>query len=433
MKVSIIGTGYVGLVHGAILTKIGHNVICVDKKRENIERLKKGNMTIFEPGLKEIILEAEKNGSIEFTTEIKKAIDNTDIIFLAIGTPEGEGGKADLKDLYTCVDEISKYITTKKIIVVKSTVPIGTCNDIEKILRKKIKDIEVLSNPEFLREGNAVNDSLFPERIVIGGKNIEAINSLKKLYLYFEEKGIPFVISNRTTSEMIKYASNAFLAVKISYINELANLAEKVGANISDVSLGMGLDKRIAPYFLECGPGYGGSCFPKDTKALFEIAKENSEELSIVKSAIESNKRQREKVVQKIENKLGGLKNKKIAILGLSFKENTDDTRDSPSIDIIKKIVNKGGKIQCYCPMGIEEAKVKLSFYKNIDYKKDLISCVEKVEALVILTPWSEFKNMDLNKIKEKMNGSYFFDFRNLYLENKNIRKLFKYYPLGNS
>jgi len=438
MNIAVIGTGYVGLVQGVIMADFNHNVTCVDIDIDKIKRLKRGEVPIYEPGLEELLNKNILRNKISFTSNIKSAIKNSEIIFIAVGTPPAMDGSADLQYVLNVAREIGENIENYKVIVNKSTVPIGTGklvkDTIENELKKRNSPVEfnIVSNPEFLREGKAVEDCLNPDRIVIGYNSIKALNIMKELYGKLIEKNIPFVFTNIETSEMIKYASNAFLAVKISFINEISLLAEKVGANTDDISLAMGMDNRISPKFLKCGPGYGGSCFPKDTKALVKIGDNVGEEMSVVKAAIYANEKQKFKIVEKIKKEMNGLEGKIIGILGLSFKPDTDDVRDAPSIDIIKHLINNGAKINAYCPKGMKEAKWRLRNFNNkILYCENEYEVSNKADSIVLITEWSQFENLDLNKIKKNMRDNFYFDLRNIHNKNTEIKKTFKYFPLG--
>lgn len=438
MNIAVIGTGYVGLVQGVIMADFNHNVTCVDIDIDKIKRLKRGEVPIYEPGLEELLNKNILRNKISFTSNIKSAIKNSEIIFIAVGTPPAMDGSADLQYVLNVAREIGENIENYKVIINKSTVPIGTGklvkDTIENELKKRNSPVEfnIVSNPEFLREGKAVEDCLNPDRVVIGYNSIKALNIMKELYGKLIKKNIPFVFTNIETSEMIKYASNAFLAVKISFINEISLLAEKVGANTDDISLAMGMDNRISPKFLKCGPGYGGSCFPKDTKALVKIGDNVGEEMSVVKAAIYANEKQKFKIVEKIKKEMNGLEGKIIGILGLSFKPDTDDVRDAPSIDIIKHLINNGAKINAYCPKGMKEAKWRLRNFNNkILYCENEYEVSNKADSIVLITEWSQFENLDLNKIKKNMRDNFYFDLRNIHNKNTEIKKTFKYFPFG--
>lgn len=438
MKITVIGTGYVGLVQGVILSEFGHKVICLDIDEKKIENLKNGILPIYEPGLKEILDRNVLEGRLKFTTNKEYALGDAEVIFIAVGTPPGDDGSADLTYVLQCAKDIGQNISKYVIVVNKSTVPVGTGDFVEEtikneLIKRKIEiKFDVVSNPEFLREGKAVNDCLRPDRVVIGTESKKALEIMKKIYDVLYINKTPFVFTNRRTSEMIKYASNAFLAVKISFINEMALLAEKVGANTQEIAQAMGMDGRISPKFLHCGPGYGGSCFPKDTRAIVEIGKEYSEDMSVVSAAISANEKQKKKMIDKIIKEMNGVEDKTICILGLSFKPDTDDVRDAPSLDIIKGLIKNGAKIKAYCPKGIEETKWRLEKYKNkIQYCKDEDEASEKADAVVLVTEWNQFRGINLEELKGRMKGEFYFDLRNVHTKNCKVRSLFKYYPVG--
>lgn len=438
MKITVIGTGYVGLVQGVILSEFGHKVICLDIDEKKIENLKNGILPIYEPGLKEILDRNVLEGRLKFTTNKEYALGDAEVIFIAVGTPPGDDGSADLTYVLQCAKDIGQNISKYVIVVNKSTVPVGTGDLVEETIeneligRKINVEFDVVSNPEFLREGKAVNDCLRPDRVVIGTESKKALGIMKKIYDVLYINKTPFVFTNRRTSEMIKYASNAFLAVKISFINEMALLAEKVGANTQEIAQAMGMDGRISPKFLHCGPGYGGSCFPKDTRAIVEIGKEYSEDMSVVSAAISANEKQKKKMIDKIIKEMNGVEDKTICILGLSFKPDTDDVRDAPSLDIIKGLIKNGAKIKAYCPKGIEETKWRLEKYKNkIQYCKDEDEASEKADAVVLVTEWNQFRGINLEELKGRMKGEFYFDLRNVHTKNCKVRSLFKYYPVG--
>lgn len=438
MKITVIGTGYVGLVQGVILSEFGHKVICLDIDEKKIENLKNGILPIYEPGLKEILDRNVLEGRLKFTTNKEYALGDAEVIFIAVGTPPGDDGSADLTYVLQCAKDIGQNISKYAVIVNKSTVPVGTGDFVEEtikneLIKRKIEiKFDVVSNPEFLREGKAVNDCLRPDRVVIGTESKKALEIMKKIYDVLYINKTPFVFTNRRTSEMIKYASNAFLAVKISFINEMALLAEKVGANTQEIAQAMGMDGRISPKFLHCGPGYGGSCFPKDTRAIVEIGKEYGEDMSVVSAAISANEKQKKKMIDKIVREMDGVEEKTICILGLSFKPDTDDVRDAPSLDIIKGLIKNGAKIKAYCPKGIEETKWRLEKYRDkIQYCKDEDEASEKVDAVVLVTEWNQFRGINLEELKERMKGEFYFDLRNVHVKNCKVRSLFKYYPVG--
>ena len=433
MHIGIIGAGYVGLVTGACFAEFGLFVTCVDKDEKRISSLKKGMIPFYEPGLDELVKRNIKQGRLRFTTTIAKAVDSSLVIFIAVGTPRRGDGSADLKYVEEVAGEIAKHIDGYKVIVTKSTVPVGTGKKIREIISKNLKgqtDFDIVSNPEFLREGSAIEDFMRPNRVVIGANSPQAIAIMQDLYkpLYLIEA--PFVITDIATAELIKYASNSFLATKISFINEIANLCEKVGADVHMVAKGMGLDQRIGPKFLHPGPGYGGSCLPKDTNALLRIAEEQGVELGIIDAAVKVNERQKGLMVRKIKEAMGVLKGKTIAVLGLSFKPNTDDTRDAPSLYIIHDLVKENVNIRAYDPVCTKEENKALPKMK---YCKDSYDAAKGADALVIMTEWNEFRNLELDKIRRLLKGPYFFDLRNIYEPQRMKEKGFHYYCVGRS
>lgn len=431
MNIAIIGSGYVGLITGACFAEFGINVTCVDNDKKKIELMRKGLVPFYEPGLEELLQRNLKAGRLHFTNDFAEAVDNSLVIFIAVGTPPRGDGSAEMKYVEGVAREIAKHIKSYKVIVTKSTVPVGTGERIKKIISKNLKeniDFDVASNPEFLREGAGIEDFMRPNRIVIGASSAQAIAIMKDLYrpLYLIET--PIVITDVKTAELIKYASNAFLAVKVSFINEMANLCESVGADVQVVAKGMGLDRRIGPKFLHAGPGYGGSCFPKDTLALLQIGNENSVDLGIIEATIKANERQKEKAADRIINTFPKLKGKTVCILGLSFKPNTNDLRDAPAIFIINRLLKAGAKIRAYDPVAMEDAKQILP---KITYCKDAYDAVNESDAVVIVTEWNQFRNLDLSRIKKLAKGNFFFDLRNIY-EPDRLRKMgFKYYSVG--
>lgn len=432
MHIGIIGTGYVGLVTGACFAEFGVFVTCVDKDEEKIKKLKKGEMIFYEPGLEEIVKRNLEQGRLHFTNKISKAVDSSLVIFIAVGTPRRGDGSADLKYVEEVAKEIARHMREYKVIVTKSTVPVGTGKKIEKIIKSNLKsnvDFDIVSNPEFLREGSAIEDFMRPNRVVIGANSQQAIAIMKDLYkpLYLIET--PFVITNIETAELIKYASNSYLATKISFINEIANLCERVGADVHVVAKGMGLDQRIGPKFLHPGPGYGGSCLPKDTTALLKMAEEHGVKLGIVEAAVEANERQRVLMIEKIKNNFGkDLKGITLAVLGLSFKPNTDDIRDAPSLSIIKGLISSGAKIKAYDPVSMQEVK---KIFPDVKYCKDPYDAIDGSDAVIIITEWNQFRNLDLQRIKKLLKEPYFFDLRNIYDPQKLKALGFKYFSVG--
>src|SRR5210317_433939 len=428
MKLCMIGTGYVGLVSGTCFADIGHTVYCVDKDEAKIEKLNSSQSPIYEPGLDELIKENYKANRLFFTSNLSEAVNKSDIVFICVGTPNKKKSLlVDLKYVYQAVKDIKKVSKGKKIIVTKSTVPVGTGDQIEKILKNK-KKFTVISNPEFLREGEAIRDFKYPDRIVIGSNSSSIIKTMKSLYSPLINKGSKFFTTNRKGAELIKYAANAFLATKITYINEIANLCEKINVNVEDVSLGIGSDLRIGSRFLRAGPSYGGSCFPKDTKGLISIAEKEKVDLSIVKSVIKYNENRKKLILNKISKILKNkIKNKKVSILGVTFKPNTDDMRDSMSLKIIPYLIKKGAIVSYYDPTGEKKEFENLSncnFYMNIN------DAVKKADLIILHTEWDEFKSLNFNSLIKKRKTSLY-DLRNL-LNTEDIKaKNLEYFSIG--
>jgi UDPglucose 6-dehydrogenase len=449
MHIGIIGTGYVGLVTGACFAEFGLFVTCLDKDEKKIKSLKKGKVPFYEPGLEELVQRNLKEGRLTFTTDVAEAVDSSLAIFIAVGTPPRGDGSADLKYIEDVAKEIAANLNGYKIIVTKSTVPVGTGDRIREIVSRNLKELvhfDIVSNPEFLREGSAIEDFMRPNRVIIGANSQQAIAIMKDLYkpLYLIET--PFVITNIKTAELIKYASNSFLATKISFINEIANLCEKVGADVHMVAKGMGLDMRIGSKFLHPGPGYGGSCLPKDTKALLKMAEEQNVELSVVDAVVRANEKQKEIMAKKIKDAMGVLKEKTIAILGLSFKPNTDDIRDAPSLYIIRRLLKEKAKIRAYDPVVrsldliaksneliANDSKLNALSSKLITYCKDPYEAAKGAHALVIMTEWNQFRNLELERLKKLLKEPYFFDFRNIYEPQRLKENGFKYFCVGRS
>ena len=436
MKICIVGTGYVGLVSGTCFAEFGVQVVCIDKDEKKIKNLKKGLIPIYEPGLDDLVKKNINQGRLKFDTKLRPYVNNSDAIFIAVGTPSRRGdGHADLRYVFSVAEEISESINNYSVIVTKSTVPVGTGKKVRDIIKKKYKNVEfdVASNPEFLREGSAINDFMRPDRVVIGCESDKAKKILSELYrpLYLLET--PILFTRRETAELIKYAANAFLATKITFINEISDLCEKVGANVSDVSTGMGLDGRIGKKFLHPGPGYGGSCFPKDTLALVKTAKDYRSELNLVQEVVKSNKNRKKNIYKRVKIVLGGsLKNKKITILGLTFKPNTDDMRDSPSLDLIPALLKEGAKLSLYDPEGMPEAKKIFKKYtKNISWFNDSYKAMTKSNALIILTEWNEFRALDISKVKKLLHRPIIIDFRNIYNPDELFKQGIEYYSVG--
>ena len=429
MNLCMIGTGYVGLVSGTCFADLGNKVFCVDKDKEKIKKLNSGISPIYEPGLDELIKKNYNARRLFFTNNIKRAVESSDLIFICVGTPnKKKSSEVDLSFVVKAIHEIAKNTKKKKIIVTKSTVPVGTGDLIEKILKKlKKNNFDIISNPEFLREGEAIRDFRFPDRIVIGSNTKKHFKITKKLYQPLINKGAKFFTTSRRGAELIKYASNAFLATKITFINELANLCEKANINIEDISLGMGSDIRIGSRFLRAGPAYGGSCFPKDTKGLVSTGNKHKTNLSIVKSVIRSNDKRKILHLKRIKKILGKLKGKKIAFLGVTFKPNTDDMRDSVSLKMIPYLCKKGSKINYYDPTGPKEA---FNNIKNCNYSNNIKDACKKVDLVVLHTEWDEFKSLEFNKIIKNKNFKIF-DLRNLYNFNDMVKKKIKYFSIG--
>lgn len=427
-KIAVIGTGYVGLVSGVCLSEFGHDVICMDVNKDKIDTLISGDIPIYEPGLNEIVERNHTEGRLHYTTDYSEAVKNSEIIFIAVGTPPQEDGSADLQHVISAARSIAENMDGYRVIVDKSTVPVGTgrkvIEEVQKVLDKRGVDYEfdVVSNPEFLREGSAIVDFMHPDRIVIGAQSERATKIMSEVYHSLYLNNHPFVFTNIETAEVIKYASNAFLATKISFINEIANLCEAVGADVQSVSRGMGLDNRVGKYFLHAGPGYGGSCFPKDTSALAKIGDEHGVDMSIVKTVVMANNAQKLKAVEKIHKAIGDIFGKKIAVLGLSFKPETDDTRESPAITIIEELTKLGAKVKVFDP--IAESNV-------YDMAKNEYEAMTDADALVIVTEWNKFRNLDINKVKSLMKGNYFFDLRNIYAPEIIKQAGFLYYGTG--
>ena len=429
MKICMIGTGYVGLVSGTCFADIGNQVYCVDKNVKKINKLNSGISPIYEPGLDELIQKNYKSKRLFFTTDLKKAITDSDIIFICVGTPNIKKSlKVDLSFVYKCTKEILSITKKKKIIITKSTVPVGTGDEIEKILKKKKKLFSVISNPEFLREGEAIRDFRYPDRIIIGSNNKNEFKIMKKLYAPLTNKGAKFFTTSRRGAELIKYAANAFLATKITFINEIANLCEKSDINIEDIAVGIGSDTRIGGRFLRPGPAYGGSCFPKDTKGLVSVAEKYKINLSIVKSVIKSNNERVDILTKRVHKILGNnLKGKRISILGVTFKPNTDDMRDSTSLKMIPYMSKKGATVSYYDPSG---EKNEFKNLKNCIFKKNIKENCLKADLVIILTEWDEFKSIDFKKIVKKKNFKIY-DLRNIYTRDEMKLNKIKYYSIG--
>jgi len=431
MKLCMIGTGYVGLVSGVCFSDLGNEVICVDKDQNKINNLKKGIIPIYEPGLEELVLKNYKNKRLKFSTDLNNSIKKSDIIFICVGTPSKKNGDgADLTQIYSVSKEISKYINKFKIIITKSTVPVTTGDEIEKIFKKKVikNKFSIVSNPEFLREGEAIRDFIYPDRIVVGSNDKKSKNILRNLYAPLISKGAKFISTNRRAAELIKYSSNAFLATKITFINEIANLCEKTGVDVEDVSIGIGLDKRIGSRFLRAGPAYGGSCFPKDTKAIINTADKFKTDLSVIKSVIKSNSLRSKLLLKKVSEILNKkIKNKKICFLGVTFKANTDDMRDSSSLEMIPYLSKNGAKIKYYDPTGFKKEFNKI---KNVTFSNSISHAVKESDLVILHTEWNDFKSINFKKLS-KSKKLKIYDMRNIYSPNKIKAQGFKYFGIG--
>ena len=431
MKLCMIGTGYVGLVSGVCFSDLGNDVICVDKDKRKINGLKKGIIPIYEPGLKELVLKNYNNKRLKFSTDLEDSIKKSDVIFLCVGTPTKKNGNgADLSQIFSAAKEISKSINKFKIIITKSTVPVTTGDEIEKILSKKVKKnkFSVVSNPEFLREGEAIRDFVYPDRVVIGSNDKKSKMILKNLYAPLISKGAKFISTNRRAAELIKYAANAFLATKITFINEIANLCEKTNIDVEDISIGIGLDKRIGSRFLRAGPAYGGSCFPKDTKAIIATADKFRTDLSVIKSVIKSNALRSKLLLKKISEILNQrIKNKKICFLGVTFKANTDDMRDSSSLEMIPYLSKNGAKIKYYDPTGIKKEFDKI---KNVSFSKSISYAVKDSDLVILHTEWNDFKSINFKKLSKSKNLKIY-DLRNIFSPDKIKAQGFKYFGIG--
>lgn len=437
MKISMIGTGYVGLVSGSCLSDFGLSVICVDIDKAKIELLENGEIPIYESGLKDFIERNARYKRLEFTTDIQYAVENSQVIMIAVGTPSKEDGTADLGAVFEVAKSIGQYLNEYKVVVVKSTVPLGTNRQIKGIIEAELQkrnmavQFDMVSNPEFLRQGSAVHDFTHPDRVVIGADNPRAIDIMKEVYRVLFLNETPFIITNIETAEMIKYAANAFLATKITFINEIANLCENTGANVQHVAKAIGMDGRIGSKFLHPGPGFGGSCFPKDTLALNEIGKQFNSPLTVIEAVIKANSNQKLRMVTKIENALGDLTGKTIGFLGLTFKPNTNDMRDAPSLTIINELIKRGAFIKAFDPEGMAEARKYFGNNKAIIYCDDEYEVAKDANALVIITEWHQFRKLNLEQIKSLLAEPYFFDLRNIYSHEEIEREGLTYFGVG--
>lgn len=432
MRIAMIGTGYVGLVTGACLADFGHTVVCVDKDPAKIASLIAGRMPIYEPGLEDLVARNVREKRISFTTELAPAVKAADAVFIAVGTPSRRGdGHADLSFVYAAAREIALAVDGFTVVVTKSTVPVGTGDEVERIIRetRPDADVAVVSNPEFLREGAAIDDFKRPDRIVVGTENDRARAVMADVYRPLHLNQGPLLFTGRRTAELIKYAANAFLATKITFINEIADLCEKAGANVQEVARGIGLDNRIGSKFLHAGPGYGGSCFPKDTLALLRTGQDYGAPLRIVESVVSVNDARKSAMARKIVGAMGGeVAGKTIAILGLTFKPNTDDMRESPAIPIILSLLDRGAKVRAYDPEGMHEARKMMA---DIAYADNAYDCIDGADAAVIVTEWDEFRALDLDRVKQSLRAPILVDLRNIYRPDDLLRRGFTYDSVG--
>jgi UDPglucose 6-dehydrogenase len=432
MRIAMIGTGYVGLVSGACFSEFGVDVVCVDKDEKKIARLKKGEIPIYEPGLEALVANNVKAGRLSFTTDLAAAVPGADAVFIAVGTPSRRGdGHADLSYVFAAAEEIARAMKGYTVVVTKSTVPVGTGREVAKRIRKARADadFDVVSNPEFLREGSAISDFMRPDRVVIGAESERSQAAMKELYRPLFLIETPIVFTSIETSELIKYAANTFLATKITFINEIAELCEKVGADVHDVARGIGLDGRIGRKFLHAGPGYGGSCFPKDTLALVRTAQEAGAPLRIIETVVDVNEKRKKSMADKIIAACGGsVKGKTIAMLGLTFKPNTDDMRDAPSLAIVPALEAAGAKVRAFDPEGMHEAEKLLP---NVKYCKNAYEAMEGADALALVTEWNEFRALDLDRVKSLLKQPILVDLRNIYRPGDMVAAGFKYVCIG--
>src|ERR1700761_4581389 len=409
MRIAMIGTGYVGLVSGACFSDFGHQVTCVDKDRGKIDALLRGEIPIFEPGLDTLVATNVKAGRLDFTADLTKPVAEADAVFIAVGTPSRRGdGHADLSYVYAAAREIAASLSGFTVVITKSTVPVGTGDEVERLIREAnpTADVVVASNPEFLREGAAIRDFKFPDRIVVGTSDERGRKVLGDVYRPLSLNQAPLMFTARRTAELIKYAANAFLATKITFINEIADLSEKVGADVQEVARGIGLDNRIGTKFLHAGPGFGGSCFPKDTRALVKIAQDYDVQLRIVEAVLSVNDNRKRAMARKVSNAVGSsLRGKTVAVLGLTFKPDTDDMRESPSIPLVTGLVDMGARVRAHDPVGMEQAREELP---NIEFSDDPYSCASGAEVVVIVTEWAQFRALDLARLKNEMVGRGF-------------------------
>ncbi len=431
MRIAMIGTGYVGLVSGACYADFGHHVCCVDKDAGKIEALNAGRMPIWEPGLEALVKANEDRGRLSFTTDMPTGVEGAEAVFIAVGTPARRGdGHADLSFVFDAVRELAKLITPGTVVVTKSTVPVGTGDEIERILKDEgVTDVSVASNPEFLREGAAIADFKHPDRIVVGAEDERAREVLREIYRPLFLNRAPILFTGRRTAELTKYAANAFLAVKISFINEIADLCEVVDADVQDVARGIGLDNRIGPKFLHAGPGYGGSCFPKDTVALLQTAEKAGIDQRIVRTTVQVNDDRKAAMVERVARAIGGdFRGKRIGVLGLAFKPNTDDMREAPSIPLIRSLIERGAHVAAFDPVAHQQAEEVLD---GVEFAKDAYAAAAAADALVIVTEWDEFRALDLDKIAASLRGKVLVDLRNVYDREDAEEAGLAYYGVG--
>jgi UDPglucose 6-dehydrogenase len=434
MRIAMVGAGYVGLVSGACFSDFGHHVICIDSDKEKVAALKSGKIPIHEPGLDDLIANNVRQGRLAFGNDIKSAVGSADVVFIAVGTPSRRGdGHADLSYVYAAAREIARALSKFAVVVTKSTVPVGTSDEVERIMREQNPDADfaVVSNPEFLREGAAIRDFKHPDRIVIGTGDARARDVITEVYRPLHLNAPPILYTDRRTAELTKYAANSFLATKVAFINEIADLAEKVGANVQEVARGIGLDNRIGSKFLHAGPGFGGSCFPKDTMALIKTGQDNETPLRIIETVVAVNDQRKRAMARKVANAFGGngnLRGKSIAVLGVTFKPNTDDMRDAPSIPLITALQDMGAEVRVFDPVGMPQAEKVL---ENVTFCEDAFHCAKGAHALVIVTEWEQFRALDLKEMASIMASSVIVDLRNIYSPEEVIRNGFHYCGIG--
>ncbi len=432
MRIAMVGTGYVGLVSGACFSEFGVDVVCVDKDANKIDKLNNGEIPIYEPGLNSLIAKNTEAGRLSFTTDLPAAVKGADAVFIAVGTPSRRGdGHADLTYVYDAAREIASAMNGYTVVVTKSTVPVGTGDEVEKIMRETSPEgkFDVASNPEFLREGSAINDFMRPDRVVIGALDEKVQEIMRNLYRPLFLIETPILFTARRTAELIKYAANTFLATKITFINEIADLCEQVGADVQDVAKGIGLDGRIGSKFLHAGPGYGGSCFPKDTLALVKTAQDFDRPIKIVEAVVEVNENRKRHMADKITNACGGsVKGKKVAVLGLTFKPNTDDMRDSPSLEIVPALIEGGAEVSAFDPQGMDEAREMLD---GVNWCESSYEALEGADVVTLVTEWNEFRALDLERVKASMSNPVMVDLRNIYNPEEMVDAGFEYYCIG--